>query len=103
MQSQPLLRLLRIGVGAGGGSAEEESFPIGGVDQIDSARFVGAILRLISVDNDLGSYGQRLLCVAQADQGIWTATLDHPGSEFAIVAFDVDVKPGVGIDQLHLG
>ena len=61
------LRFLGVVVGAGSRSAQKQSFTVGGVDEIDSAGFIRAVLCLKGVNDDLGSDWQRLLCVAQAD------------------------------------
>jgi hypothetical protein len=59
----PDLRFLRIVVGAGSGAAKEQSLAVGGINEIDSAGSIRAILRLKGVNDNLSPNRQRLLRV----------------------------------------
>ena len=49
-----------------------------------------------------GAGQQRLFRPAAAEQRVGSRGFDHPARHLAVVAFDVDVDPGVRIDPFHL-
>ena len=60
------LRLLTV-IRAWSRAAEEQSLSIGCVNEVDAAGFVRSVFRLVGVDDDFGSDGQRLLCISKAN------------------------------------
>ena len=60
------------------------------------------VLRLVALDQDLGSRRQRLLREAESVEIVRAGAFDHPGDRFAIRALHVDVNPGVRVGQFPL-
>src|SRR5688572_8183453 len=69
---------------------------------VTAVRAVRTVLRLETLDDDLGALGQRVLVPAAAEQSVRCATFNHPALHLAVVALHVDVNPGMRIDPLHL-
>src|SRR5262249_54996930 len=69
--------------------------------QVAAVGAVGPIFRLVTIDEDLGSDGKRTLRESPTEQGIRCSAFNHPPRCRSIGILDVNVDPGVRIDQLH--
>ena len=63
---------------------------------------VRPVLGLISVHDDLGPHRYGVLREAAPQQDVGAARFEHPVGHGAIRTFDVDVDPGVRVDQFNL-
>ena len=91
-----------IAFSARGGAAQEEPASVSEGEVLTDGT-VGTVFGLVAIDHDLRSNRQGILSKAQPQQSVGTATLHSPVDHFAVGAGDVDVNPGVRIDELDFG
>src|SRR5213078_3530585 len=84
-----------------GGRSDEQFLPVSERDNAAVGAIL-AILRLVAFHEDFRACRQRVLVPAAAQERVWCSGFDHPGRDFAIVAFHVDMDPRMGIDPFHL-
>src|SRR5678816_1232114 len=80
--------------------AEENLFSVWEC-QVSAVGSIGSVFRLITIDEDLRSDGKRTLGESPAKQGVRCSAFNHPSRGSSIGILDVNVNPGVRIDQFH--
>src|SRR6185436_16496899 len=66
--------------------------------EVPAVGAIGAVSRLITLDDDFGAGWQRCLGHTAPEQRVRRAALDHPFHRLAVAAFHVDMDPRVRID-----